>query len=33
MKVNAFTFLRDIGHFRDHHKETVLESDVMPWLF
>lgn len=32
MKVNAFTFLRDVGHFRDNHKETVLEADVMPWL-
>ena len=32
LKVNAFTFLRDAGMFRDHFKQNVLEADVMPWL-
>jgi len=32
MKFNSFEFLRDIGMFRDSFKQTVLESDVMPWL-
>lgn len=32
MKVNAFTFLRDVGMFRDSFNQEVLEADVMPWL-
>ena len=31
-KVNAFTFLRDVGMFRDRFNQEVLEADVMPWL-
>lgn len=33
LKVNAITYLRDVGHFRDHFKQDVLEKEVMPWLF
>ena len=32
MKVNAFTFLRDVGMFRDRFNQDVLEADVMPWM-
>ena len=32
MRVNAFTFLRDVGMFRDRFNQDVLEADVMPWL-
>ena len=32
MKVNALTFLRDCGMFRDRFKQDVLEKEVMPWL-
>lgn len=32
IKVNAFTLLRDVGHFRDTFDQDVLELDVMPWL-
>ena len=32
MKANAFTFLRDVGMFRDRFQQEVLERDVMPWL-
>jgi len=32
MKVNSFTFLRDVGMFRDSFNQQVLEADVMPWL-
>lgn len=32
MKFNAFTFLRDVGMFRDRFSQNVLEQDVMPWL-
>ena len=32
MKANAFTFLRDVGMFRDRFNQDVLEADVMPWL-
>lgn len=33
IKVNALTFLRDVGHFRDRFDQDVMEADVMPWLF
>ena len=32
MKVNSFTFLRDVGMFRDRFHQNVLEADVMPCL-
>ena len=32
MRVNAFTFLRDVGMFRDRFQQDVLEREVMPWL-
>mmetsp|Transcript_41326 Transcript_41326/g.54332 ORF Transcript_41326/g.54332 Transcript_41326/m.54332 type:complete len:220 (-) Transcript_41326:1520-2179(-) len=32
MRMNAFTFLRDVGMFRDRFNQDVLEADVMPWL-
>lgn len=32
LKVNALTFLRDIGHFRDTFNQEVLQLDVLPWL-
>ena len=32
LKVNALTFLRDVGHFRDTFDQDVLQLDVMPWL-
>ena len=32
MKANAFTFLRDVGMFRDRFQQDVLETEVMPWL-
>ena len=32
-KVNALTYLRDVGHFRDRFQQDVMEADVMPWLF
>lgn len=31
--MNALTFLRDVGMFRDRFQQEVLEKDVMPWLF
>ena len=33
IKVNALTYLRDIGHFRDRFDQDVMEADVMPWIF
>ena len=33
VKVNALTYLRDVGHFRDRFQQDVMEADVMPWLF
>ena len=33
MKVNAFTLLRDLGHFQDRYERDVLQDKVMPWLF
>ena len=32
LKLNSFTFLRDVGFFRNKFDEQVLELDVMPWL-
>ena len=32
LKVNSFTFLRDVGMFRDRFNQDVLEGDVLPWL-
>lgn len=32
LKVNAFTYLRDVGHFRDTFDQDVLQLDVIPWL-
>ena len=32
MKKNAFSFLRDVGMFRDRFQEQILEKDVLPWL-
>ena len=32
-KVNALTYLRDVGHFTDRFQQDVMEADVMPWLF
>ena len=32
VKVNAITYLRDVGHFRDRFEQDVMEADVIPWL-
>jgi len=32
IKVNAFTFLRDVGHFKDTFDQEVVQLDVLPWL-
>ena len=32
VKVNALTYLRDVGHFRDRFEQDVMEADVIPWL-
>lgn len=32
LRFNAFTYMRDVGLFRDRFNQQVLEADVLPWL-
>ena len=33
LKINALTYLRDVGYFKDVFEKDVLHDDVMPWLY
>ena len=32
LKVKTFTYMRDVGHFKDQFMQTTMEPDVLPWL-
>jgi len=33
LRVNALTYLRDVGYFKDPFEQTILQDDVLPWLY